>query len=198
RWILVPPQALIPRMAQLARGGPLAEPDLADEIRLDPVHPRLWQPAARERGGLAPEARERPLQAGQRRLGEPGADLAGAGQLALGDVVAEEEGRKPVRGARGAGEAADDELLAVQALELEPVVAASRPVRRFRPLGDQAFPAPPARLRVVGLAVAVAVRGEAQRPGEGDQVAQDPLALAQRQGPDVNAVRVADVQQGVL
>jgi hypothetical protein len=93
------------------------------------------------------------------------------------------------------GKAGDDELLAVLALELEPVTAAAGLMRRVGPLGDHALPVVAARVRPVGLAVGVAVRGVPQRPAERQQPPQEPLALPQRQAPDIGAVRAQDVEQ---
>jgi hypothetical protein len=63
-------------MAQLTRAGPLGEGDLADEFRLGPVHVRLRQGAAVERGPLPCQAAERAPQTGQGRLVDPVPTLA--------------------------------------------------------------------------------------------------------------------------
>jgi hypothetical protein len=55
---------------------------------------------------------------------ETGADLAGVAQLAVGVVVAEQVSAEPGARSPRVGVAADDELLLVLALELEPVLGA--------------------------------------------------------------------------
>src|ERR1700722_1531738 len=60
---LVPAQSLEPGVAQLPGRGPLAEADLADQPRLDPVHPGLARAAPVERAAVL-------LQLGQ-LVGQP-------------------------------------------------------------------------------------------------------------------------------
>src|SRR5215469_17845168 len=147
--ILVVPQALEPRVAQLPVGRPLAEAHLADEARLDPVHVGPRQVAAVERRPVALQAGQRRVEGVQRPLAEAGADLARVRELAVGVVVAEQQraeaGPRPLR----VGEAADDELLAALALELQPVLGPSGSVRRVGALGDDPLPALGAGLPVV-------------------------------------------------
>src|SRR6202012_4298330 len=100
---------------------------------------------------------QRVVQAGQRGPVEAGADLAGVAEQAVVVVVAEQQGAEPDAGALRVGVAADDELLAVQALELQPVAAAPGLVARVRALGQDPFPALLAGLVVVGLAIGVAM-----------------------------------------
>ena len=119
------------------------------------------------------------MQAAQARGGEPGPDLARVGQLAVGVVVADQERAQSLPGALRVGVAADHELLAGDALELEPVAGPALGVRGVRALGDQSLPAVDARLPVEGLAVPDAVLGVAQRPGEVQQgAAASPCARA--------------------
>src|SRR5258708_33182228 len=73
--ILVVPQALEPRVAQLPLGRPLAEANLGDQAGLDPVHSRPRQAAAGG-GGVVPLPAGQPRRANfQGPLGEPCAQL---------------------------------------------------------------------------------------------------------------------------
>src|SRR6185312_2166533 len=128
------------------------------------------------------------VQADQGALVEAGADLAGVSQLAVAVVVAQQQRAEPDARALRVGVAADDELLSVLALDLQPVPGPPGPVGRAGPLGDDPFPALGAGLPEVCLAVGVPVLGEAQGVAERQQPAQQPLALAQRQWPHVAAV----------
>src|SRR4249919_1266919 len=111
-------------MAQLPGRGPLAEPDLADQPGLDPVHPRhrTRQLAALERGTWPFDGGQPVVQAAQHLVGEAGADLTRVEQPSAGVVVAEQQRAEPDPRALRVGEAADDELLAALALELQPVL----------------------------------------------------------------------------
>src|SRR6185436_12524692 len=97
-------------------------------------------------------------QLDERRVGVAGADLAGVGEAAA-VVVADEERAESDAAALGVGEAADDELLAQEALGLEPVRAAARAVGLIAPLGDDA------------LEAALAGKGEELAAAAGDVVA---------------------------
>src|SRR5260370_6350228 len=128
------------------------------------------------------------MQSVQRSPAEAGADLAGVDELVTGVVVAQQQGAEPGAGPSRVGEAADDEFLAALALELQPVPGPAWAVGRVGALGDDPLPAAGARLAEIGLAFGVFVLGEAQRAGEGQQVAQDLLALAQRQRAHIAAI----------
>src|SRR5215470_7467431 len=170
-------------MAQLPVGRPLAEAHLADEAGLGPVHPACRRPrrvAAIERRPVALQAGQRRVEGVQGPLAEAGADLARVHELPVAVVVAEQQRAEAGPRPLWVGEAADDELLAALALELQPVLGPSGSVRRVGALGDDPLPAVGAGLPVVRLAVGVPVDGEAQRVIEGQQVAQDLLALPQR------------------
>ena len=174
-------------MAQLPVGRPFAEAHLGDQAGLDPVHTGPGQLAAVERGMVLLQPGQTCMQAAQRSLGKAGTDLAGVDELVPGVVVAQQQRAEPGAGPAWVGETADDEFLAALALELQPVPAPSGVVGRVGALGDDTFPAAGARLAEIGLAVGVLVLGEAQRAVEGQQVAQDPLALPQRQRAQVAA-----------
>src|SRR5260370_1129313 len=84
----------------------------------------LWgaRGQAAAEGGPPPRRRGRGLgQAGRGGRAESGADLAGGGGLAAGVVVAGRPRPDPGGSPGGLGVPADDELLGVLALELEPV-----------------------------------------------------------------------------
>src|SRR5271166_2353532 len=129
-------------MPQLAVRGPFAEPDLGDQARLDPVHARPWQSCpVVERRADPLQLRQRRMQLPQHGVAEAGSDLAGVGQLAVGIVVAEQQRTEALPRALWVGVAADDELLGVLALELQPVSRPAALVRRGGALGDKTFPA---------------------------------------------------------
>src|SRR6185312_29519 len=92
----------------------------------------------------------------------------------------------------------DDELLAALALELQPVLGPPAAVPRVGALGDEPLPALGARLPVVRLPLGVPVLGVAQRVVEGQQGAQDRLALQQRQRADVPPAGPQHVKQVVV
>ena len=71
-------------------------------------------------------------------LGEAGAGASGVDEL-LACVEAEEKGSDACGAVRGEGEAADDELLLVEALHLEPGCGASADVLAVGAFGDDAF-----------------------------------------------------------
>jgi len=159
--VLVPAQALEPGVPQFPVRGPLAEADLGDKLGLDPVHVGSGQAADGLEGRVRPlEGGQGLVQAGQRTPVEAGTNLAGVVQLAVAAVVAEQQRAEPDPGPLRVGVAADGELLAVQALELQPVPGAAGPVGRVGALGDEPLPAQAARFGVIRLAVTVPVLGE--------------------------------------
>ena len=197
--VLVAAQALEPRVAQLPGGGPLAEPDLPDQLGLDPVHAR--------RGGSAPpvERRLRPLQRGQ-------AARCRLRQQRVGRSRCRPCPRRPAgRRRRSSRAAARRTRSASPAGRCKPPMTNSWPLSHLNFSQSLVRPArygasarlatrpsqPWRRPLVVRLAVGVAVLGVPQRPVEGQQAAQDPLALAQRQRPDVLAVGPQHVEQVV-
>ena len=185
-------------MAELARVGPLAEADLGDELRPDPVHtPLPHRRALLERRAVLLQ-RAQPVPQAAQGLGiEPRADLPGVDQLAVRVVVAEQQRAESDPGTLRVGEAADHEFLAAFALELQPVLVAPAHVRRAGQLGDQPFPAVVAGLRVEGLAVAYAVLGVPQRVTVADRARQNFLALEERPRPGVLAGGVHHVEHVV-
>src|SRR5215472_7563545 len=142
RRILIAAQSEISRMAELSGLRPLGETDLCDQFRLDPVHAGPRQPAATRARHQAPvkwrvpslELAQRTAKAGEGGLAEAGSDLACVGELAGARVIAEQQRAemrpRPLR----VGITADQELLTVLALELQPVASAPGPVGRVRPL----------------------------------------------------------------
>ena len=134
------------RMAHVALGRPLAKRHLGDELGPDPAlaagaAPR---PAAgrdrvdRERRRLRLERDQARVQVARGARVPAGADVAGVGQHAL-LVRAEEQAADLAARAVAVGEAADHELLAQRALQLEPGLAALRHVGRVGALDDDAL-----------------------------------------------------------
>jgi hypothetical protein len=135
------------------------------------------------------------MQAAQHLVVEAGAHLACVDEPTAGVVVAKQQGAEPDARALRVGEAADDELLARDAFELQPILGPPGAVRRVGPFGDETFPAQAARLAVVHLPLGVPVLGVAQRVIERQQPAQDPLALQQRPQPGVAVTGIQHVEQ---
>ena len=110
----------------------------------------------RERVETAAQVRRSPA-------GEAGADLADVDQLAVGIVHAEEQRADAAAPALRVGEAADDELLLLDALGLLPAAPATGHVGRVAPLRDDALERHAARVTEERLAVARDVIAVAQR-----------------------------------
>ena len=127
-------------MAQPPVGGPFRELDLAHELRLDPVRACDSGDARRlERGlgllELGRSAAAAPREASTRTRCRP----CPRSEPALGVVHAEEQRAEADARAFGIGVAADDELLALEALRLEPVFVRARLVGRVAALGHDPF-----------------------------------------------------------
>src|SRR4051794_21523923 len=181
-------------MAKTARAGPLGEADLRHELRLDPRDAALADRRRVGEGRIGALERPKPRpEVAQRRLVEAGPDLAGVPQGAV-VVVAEQERAELGARAPGRGVAADDELLALLALELQPVPRAPVAVGAVGALSDHALPALAARLGEHRLARLVAVRRQAHAVRERQLRAQQALAGGQRQRADVAAVQPQDVE----
>src|SRR4051794_2000275 len=126
---LVVAQPLEAGMAQAAVAGPLGEADLCDELGPDPGHVAL---ADRVRVGERRTVRAQGLEpvadGVERGVAEARADLARVAQpIPVVDAEQERAEARPRSARRRV--AAHDELLPVLALELEPVVGASRGIR---------------------------------------------------------------------
>ena len=95
--ILIVAQPLEPRVAQFPGGSPLAESDFADQLGLDPVHPRhRARHCARVKRGASPLDRgQAVMQATQHLVGESGADLARVNQPSAAVVVTEQQRTEP-------------------------------------------------------------------------------------------------------
>ena len=81
------------------------------------------------------------LQLAQCLIAEARADVAGVSQLFFFIVKAQQKRTDPYPGALWIGVAADDELLALAALELYPVGGAARDIGRVLAFADHAFQA---------------------------------------------------------
>ncbi len=129
-------------MSQTSVLGPFGVGDLGDQLRLDPVNAAAntarrcaldgWS-AAFER----PQAR---VQRFERALVEACADLAGVAERRARVVARRDEQCAEGRArAAGVGEAHDDELLPLEAFDLEPASSAFRAVGIGGALGDDAL-----------------------------------------------------------
>ena len=88
---LVVAQAEEPGVAQAPSGGPLAEPELCDELRHDPVDaPLADRPRVRERGRVPSQRTQLLAERSERLIVKAGPDLARVSQL-VAVVVAEQQ-----------------------------------------------------------------------------------------------------------
>src|SRR5262249_19081502 len=190
-------QPLIARLAQLAIACPLRERHLGDQLGLCPmrVAGRITG-LERRRGPLAPlELVAEPLQ---RLLVKAGSDLAGIAQPAIGQVIADEQRAEALAGPPRRTPAADDELLAMSALELQPIARAHGDVWAGGSLGHDSLPAALACGAEGGLAVAAPVARVAQRAPKRDRSAQLRLARQQREWAQVLTPELEDVEHVVV
>src|SRR6185503_18682657 len=132
-------------MAKKSVARPFAERDLRDEPRLDPVDPSALGQRGRERACGLLERGELRFELLERLVREAGPDAPAIAQLPSGFVDAEEQRAESCARAGGVGEAADDELLAAEALRLEPRAVAAAAVGGVPALGHDAFEAGLAR-----------------------------------------------------
>ncbi|MNY14326.1 hypothetical protein D3C86_1474980 [compost metagenome] len=130
------------RMTHRTVLGHFSEGHFGQPFRLEPVHALEFAPRGRvdHRRLFALQGLELLMNAVERRFGEPGADLARIAQLATVAVVQpQQQGTERAARALGIGVADDDELLAMLALELDPVAAAPGHIGRPEALADQPF-----------------------------------------------------------
>ncbi len=184
-------------MAQASVRGPLGEADFGDQARAHPVHRTLA-------GNLAidwPSLRRQRLQPAQegaaRRAVEAGADPPGVGEPAAVLCDREQEGAELVVALPLHSETNDHELLATVALDLQPVPPAPGPVGRVGAFAhDTLEPAgaggAPARVAPAGLVATETKRRRRRQALE--ELAQSPLALDQRQRPEVFSVHGQEVE----
>src|SRR5215468_11441002 len=131
---------------------------------------------------------------------EAGPDLAHVHETSRVVVHSEEQRTDAGAAALGIGEAADHELLLLDALRLQPAPAAARPVRRVPALRDHALERHAARLPEERLAASHHVIAVAQRwSGIAglEQGAQRLLALHERNLGEVVAIEVQQVEDEV-
>ena len=129
-------------MAYRAVAGDFGKGHFRQQPRFEPVHRLELDTVGRidHRRLFRLQGFELVVEAGQGRLGEPGADLAGVAQLTAGTVMqAQQQCAKCTARTLGISKADDDEFLPMLALELDPVAAAPGHVRRPQPLADQTF-----------------------------------------------------------
>src|SRR5690606_15708291 len=124
-------------MPQSAIIGRIPEPDLGDQLRLDPVRRsrRRAARAARERTVRPLDPIQSRPQVPEDRVAEARADLAAVHQPTV-FPRADMERTKACPRARRVREAADHELARTVALHLHPVPAPAAPVGSRRPLRD--------------------------------------------------------------
>ena len=111
-------------------------------------------------------------------------------------MIAEQQGAEAVSAAGRIGEADDDELVLVQAFDLEPIGAAAGPVRLVAALGDRALDLVVAGLRkeigaTADLMVAVA---DHVRPIVRHDLGERLLALLQRKAGEIEAVEIEQIE----
>src|SRR5439155_22669085 len=129
--LLVGPQPLKARLPQEIILRPFTKGDFGHEARLDPMHigPPRQVPVVK-RTALLAQLIQAPAQIEQGLVRETGTDLAGINQpLAVIAVVADEQGAEADARPLRIGEAADHELLAADAFDLQPPVTARLKVR---------------------------------------------------------------------
>lgn len=136
------------------------------------------------------------MQAAQRGVVETGADLARVDQVAA-LVVAEHQGAQLDATALGTGVAPYHELLIAHAFELQPVLRATALVGGVGPLGDHSLVPAFTCAPVGGDPVPDAVRRTAQRVGEVDRSAQQPLSPQERHLDGGHAVEMQEVEHVV-
>src|SRR5205823_3410670 len=124
--------------------GELAERDLGDELGFDPV--RAFAVGARDLdGSFGGFERLHPLHEILDQLGvEAGADLACVSELAF--LLHREKQRAEAAALVAFRPADDDEFLALDALDLEPIASPRSAIRSARLLRDNALAAHPADL----------------------------------------------------
>ncbi len=181
-------------MTNAAVGRPLREAHLAHETRLDPVMAAAGRRADVEGGGRARQRQQLAHQSIQRGLVEARTHLRDIDEA---PAVVEAEVQRAEVGTRALRHrvAADDELLAALALDLEPVARASGHVAASHPLGDDALES----LLGAGLEERITplddvIRVAHDAPGRHDE-AEQRLALAQRQIPHIATIERERVEE---
>ncbi len=192
-------QAVKNRMAHHALARHLRIGHFTDQLGFEPVRAAHFCRGRRlvQRATLHHQRFELGVQAFQRGLVETGADLAGVAQFALFIVQAEQQCAEPAPRPLGVGEADDDELLPVLALDLHPTTAAPGDVAAAGALADQPF-----ELHLAG-ALQDAVRLFGEVGGKAQQIARPCLqnltqcrpAFFERHFAQVHAVQIRQVEQ---
>ena len=173
---------------------PFGEAHLADESRLDPVMAAPGRAAHLEGRRLAAEGLELLQRRRERLLVEAGADLGHVDEAPA--LVEADVERAEVRArSLGIGVAADDELLASLALDLDPLARAATDVGRGGALGDDALEPRLRRGVVEGAALARDVVAVAHHAEGGHEQAQALLAVDERQAAQVAAVEREAIEE---
>ncbi len=143
---------------------------------------------------------ELPPELAEQALGEPGPDAAREDELALVVVDADEQAADARARSLRLGEAADDELLALDALDLEPVTRSTREVRAVAALADDALEPVFAGLLEEGLGLVDDVRGVTDRAaglGGLHDVFEQPFPRLERSAGEVEAAVVKKVEHEI-
>ena len=152
-----------------------------------------------ERRLAAADVGQTPWQLDQVALVEAGADLARVHQQPALVNTQQERAQADARAGR-IGEAADDELLTVQALDLQPVPAAAVAVDAVGQLADHSLQALLASGAEERLAATLYVLAEAQVRGGGrrrQQSLEHAFACDQRRRPQVVTIQVEQIESDV-
>ena len=119
------------------------------------------------------------------------ADLSGIDEgLAVRLIIADQQSAESDARAFGSGEAADNELLAVEGLDLDPLTAASRNVAAVESLANYPFLAVAASLLEKACAVPPGKLGPADALGPFHALAEKLFAIEQRKRGDVVAIGI--------
>ena len=180
--------------------GHFCERHFGQQLRFQPVHAFGLEATGRiDHGGFLHLQRFQLREdAFQRGFVEPGADLAGVAQFATVTIMqAQQQCAERTARTFRIGVADDHEFLAMLALELDPVAAAPRHIRRAETFADQAF-----HLHLAG-AVEQRIRGFVERLGEAQQRIslraedgrQRRAAFLHRHFAQVDAVEIRQIKQ---
>ena len=199
---LVVTQALERRCTQMPVVRPLRELDLAHELRLDPhdvalAHLRHLRLGG-ERAGVSPQRLELLQEPVDVVLGEAGAAVADPVDVVPAIRPEHERAEAPGAPALSLRPAADDELLALVRLELQPVAAAPAfEVARLRALRHHAFEPTLERRGEEPLAVVEGRRDLHRRLPWVEQLLQPRAAFRERQIEQRHAVDLEHVEHRI-
>ncbi|MEZ5332470.1 MAG: hypothetical protein R2991_10560 [Thermoanaerobaculia bacterium] len=180
-------------MTEVAVAGELGEADLDDHARVDPGvigsgRNPVDRGLLRQAEGVQPVA-----QIGELPVAEPGADPADVGHprtVKGAEMQTAEPGSAPL----GHGVAEHGELAGQVRSDLDPIGGTARAVGAVAALRDEALEPERPDLFVELLPPLLDVVGEAHGAGSGQDLAEQPLALLQRQATEVPALEGQQVE----